>query len=190
LEVLEDRVVPAFVVAPLIQGPLVPSAEVTGDFDGNGKLDLAVSDELGGDVAVYLGNGNGTFQPPADDPVGVNPDTLAVDDLNGDGKLDLVAGNLDHTLSILLGNGDGTFKQAPTVTLPSLAGSLAIGDVNNDGHADIVTDGSLLLGNGDGTFQPPTALATFGNQVPLGDLNGDGKPDLVDLIQSSPVSSV
>jgi hypothetical protein len=146
IEALEDRVVLAIFVAPLIDGPAVPSAEVTGDFDDNGTLGPAVSDELSGNVSVYPGNGDGTFQPRTIYAVGTNPNTLAVGDLNGDGRLDLVAGNLDQTLSVLLGNGDGTFKPAATPSFPSRTSSMTVADVNGDGRADVVTDGWLLLG--------------------------------------------
>src|SRR3954468_19518829 len=86
LEALEDRVVLSFTVAPALPGPGSPSAEVAADFDGNGKLDLAVTDEQFGGVSVYTGNGDGTFQPRAIYPTDLNPNTMAVGDLNGDGR--------------------------------------------------------------------------------------------------------
>ena len=85
-----------------------------GDFNGDGKLDLATCSATGANtVSVLLGNGNGTFQKHVDYTVGIAPYSVAVGDFNRDGKLDLVVANSSNnsnTVSILLGNGDGTFQ--------------------------------------------------------------------------------
>jgi len=84
---------------------------VTGDFNGDGKLDVAVVVERVSEISILLGNGDGTLQPHQDFVVGANPLGLAAGDFNGDGKLDLVVANAnDSTVSVLLGNGDGTFQ--------------------------------------------------------------------------------
>src|SRR5271156_6774862 len=84
-----------------------------GDFNGDGKLDLAVANNDGGNVSILLGNGDGTFQTALDFSVESGPSSLAVGDFNRDGKLDLaVANNVSGNVSILLGNGDGTFQPA------------------------------------------------------------------------------
>jgi hypothetical protein len=116
-----------------------PWAIVAADFNGDGKLDLAIANQGGSTLTILLGNGDGTFTPSSGSPVAVgrNPYALAAADLNSDGKLDLVVGNsTDSTLSILLGNGDGTFTPAASspVALPSPPTSIAVGDFNGSGR--------------------------------------------------------
>jgi large repetitive protein len=166
-----------------------PTTVVAADFNGDGKLDLAVANLVDNSVSILLGNGDGTFQAHVDYPTssaGAFPFTILTDDFNHDGKLDLVVGS-----SILLGNGDGTFQ--PFVTL-AIAGSVDA-DFNGDGNLDLAalvpneTTGastiSVALGNGDGTFQAAVESATMVQvgapgllSVNAGDLNGDGKLDL------------
>ena len=119
------------------------SAVTVGDFNGDGKPDLAVSDLVSGNVSVLLGNGDGTFQAAVNYGAGSKvPPRAAVGDFNGDGKLDLAVpqGNIPGGVSVLLGNGDGTFQSAvnsPGFTL----NSVVMGDFNGDGHADLVGPG-------------------------------------------------
>jgi hypothetical protein len=165
------------------------------DFNGDGKLDLAIANYPNGvgnasAVSILLGNGDGTFQSHVDYAVGTpNLFSIAVGDFNGDGKLDVVANSV-----ILLGNGDGTFGSPQP--LPLTAGNQIItADVNGDGKLDLIEISpdaagmnvlpgvSILLGNGDGTFQSPT---TFSQVNPpsvgaLADFNADGKIDLAVL---------
>jgi hypothetical protein len=122
--------------------------------------------------------------------VGGNP--VAIADLNGDGKADLVVVAGDSMFSVLLGNGDGTFQAPVSYSAGILAAySVAIADLNGDGKLDVVFAGevlgrdgvvSVLLGNGDGTFQAPVTYSTGTGgfeSVAIADLNGDGYPDLV-----------
>jgi hypothetical protein len=118
-----------------------PSAVAVGDFDGDGKPDLAVTNYATGTVTVLLGNGNGTFQPGVSYPVGPHPTSVAVADFNGDGELDLVTANEgDGTVSLLLGNGNGTFR-SQRVYMAGSANShpsaIAVGDFNGDGLPDL-----------------------------------------------------
>src|SRR3989442_444148 len=116
------------------------SSIVVGDFNGDGKLDLAVSSVGSNSVSVLLGNGDGPFQPALSFPVGLDPWYFAVGDFNGDGKLDLaVAGygcpsdcfpSPSNTVMVLLGNGDGTFLPAPSLTVGNSPAAVAVGDFN------------------------------------------------------------
>src|SRR5207302_6303930 len=88
-----------------------PSFVVVGDFNGDGKLDLAAANSGSYTVSVLLGNGNGTFQPALTFAAGTNPYSVAVGDFNGDGKLDLAAANSgSNDVSVLLSYGDGLFQ--------------------------------------------------------------------------------
>ncbi|WP_189091436.1 FG-GAP-like repeat-containing protein [Deinococcus ruber] len=120
--------------------------------------------------------------------VGSTPESVVVGDLNGDGRLDSVAGNIrDNTVSVLLGNGDGTFQPKRDVAVGLRPQGVTLEDVNADGHLDLLTANmddstvSVLLGNGDGTFQArqdlPTGSAPVG--VVTADINGDGHQDVL-----------
>src|SRR6266566_3096794 len=167
-----------------------------GDFNGDGKLDLAVTDYSNNNVSVLLGNGDGTFQAPRTFPVGIHPAQVAVGDFNGDGILDLAVADYgcsqechpspSNTVLVLLGNGDGTFRPAPNLTVGNGPAGVAVADLNGDGKPDLVVANfddntlSVLLGNGDGTFQAAQNYLVDSAPVfvAVGDLNGDGKPDL------------
>jgi hypothetical protein len=161
-------------------------ALAVGDFNGDGKPDLAVANYVLGTISVLLGNGNGTFQPHVDYATGGYPESVAVGDFNNDGKLDLVvANNGSNTVSILLGNGDGTFQPQVEYATGNLPIGVAVADFNRDGKLDLVVANydniNVLLGNGDGTFQPAVnyAAGAHPGSPAVGDFNRDGKLDLV-----------
>ena len=193
---------------PYGSGGEYASSIAVADVNGDGKPDLLVANECAsnpcanGSVSVLLGNGDGTFRTAV--PYGSGGDaalSVAVADVNGDGKPDLLVANncasncLGGSISVLLGNGDGSFQTAvPYGSGGEVAYSVAVGDVNGDGKPDLLvaneylgSDGNygrdsvgVLLGNGDGTFQPAVSYGPGGGMrasVALGDVNGDGKLD-------------
>ena len=166
-----------------------PYALAAGDFNRDGKLDLAVTNINDNSVSILLGNGDGTFQTQSVYAVGTQPDGIAIGDFRGVGKLDLAVANVqDATVSILLGNGDGTFQPQTVYAVGVGPVSIATADFNGDGKLDLGVANangtgtvSILLGNGDGTFQPQNVFSTGsapGSAV-AGDFNGDGNIDLV-----------
>jgi len=181
------------------------TAVATADFNRDGKQDLVVVSHGAftsmtdpGSVQMLLGNGNGTFQPPVDYPVGVNPRFLAVADFNGDRLPDLaVTTGGPPRIALLTGNGDGTFKPAqffPTAAGPS---GIVAGDFNGDLRPDLIVahccgaaDMTFLAGNGDGTFPPYERFIGGADVSALAaqDLNADRVPDLVVL--NSPSSNL
>ena len=140
-----------------------------GDVNGDGKTDLALNEcdlVYGCTVYILLGNGDGTFQAPAEVVPGTPPlegtGALAGADFNGDGKMDLIWGQLDLVLEnpnlakIYLSNGDGTFSNTSSYALNPLSTpnstGVAVADFNGDGKPDVAIGNTVLLGNGDGTF--------------------------------------
>jgi hypothetical protein len=178
--------------------PSLANHNVVGDFNGDGRLDLAGLALPG--AGVLLSTGDGTFGPRATYPVAESaPQDLATGDFDGDGRLDLAVtiNTPNHSLSLLGGNGDGTFK-AP-VNFPNTSGfdspAIVATDLNDDGRLDLVIGHSIgcftapcvvartisvMLGNGDGTFQPTREVdvGTGIAEIAVGDFNRDGIKDL------------
>jgi hypothetical protein len=176
-----------FMLAKPIAAGTTPSASVSGDFNGDGKMDVAFASNTSGALTVELGNGNGTFTSVSSVPL-TYINSLVAGDFNGDGKLDLAAtDNAHNTVTVLLGNGDGTFTSSAKVITGLGPTAIATGDFNNDGVLDLAVVNNLassvtiLLGKGDGTFAADP-VPPMGFNVPSGittaDFNGDGYVDL------------
>jgi hypothetical protein len=177
------------------------AAIVTGDFNNDGKPDIVQCCNSSNQLMFLEGNGDGTFQAPAVafGTASDLPDLVAAD-VNGDGKLDLIAvGALNpaqppaassYTLLVFLGNGDGTFQAPQSYSLGSdmvNAGPLVVGNFFGDGRPDVATQlvsGAIGLfrNEGDGTFVQDGSMTVGGqglDTLVAGDLNGNGVTDLV-----------
>jgi Bacterial Ig-like domain (group 3)/FG-GAP-like repeat/FG-GAP repeat len=177
--------------------PVQPVTVMSGDLNRDGNADVVSinNDGLTASVTVFLGNSDGSYQTGVNYPLPYSAALFGVlDDLNGDGKLDLLASSSANgfAFSIFLGNGDGTFKAAqtfnpPTVNL-SFTASFITADVNGDGAKDIITaQGQVFLGKGDGisftqvpqlAFPPTLGSSNYGPTIVAADFNKDGKLDL------------
>ena len=175
---------------PPVDTPFSPAPSIgIGDFNRDGKLDVAaaVQSGIGSTVTILLGNGDGTFQLGASYDIGAAGPSVAVADFRGVGLLDLAI-TVGDGVDVLLGNGDGTFGSTVNYGGAQTFG-VAAGDFNRDGKLDLVATGfsfgtnviGQLLGNGDGTFQP-MQMYPIGNlggiALAVVDLNGDHQPDL------------
>ncbi len=173
-----------------------PQSVAVGDFNHDGNLDLAVT--LTYFIAVYPGNGDGTFGSSSIGgiPSFTSPLILAPADFNNDARLDLAVVIPDYDVAlILLGNGDGTLASRADITLPASGGlaSAVVADFNTDGKADLAvaqfnqTQQNIqgfvteLSGNGDGTFQKPVATPTSDvgiSELVSADFTGNSHADL------------
>jgi len=176
-----------------------PRALATGDFDGDGAPDLAISHTTGNYVAVRLGVGDGTFGSGTYYAVGANPISLTTGDFNGDERPDLVVANVNgNSISVLSGNGDGTFSAAVAFAMGARPRVVVTGDFDDDGNLDVATANlnksytTVFLGNGDGTFQTPSNFSVGAPQISLvvGDYDRDGNQDLALALSGSNVVSI
>ena len=189
-----------------------PAQDLTaGDFNGDGRVDLAVSiNDPNVSVALLTGNGDGTFNAPVTFQINtahVDSPAIVATDLDNDGRLDLVLAHAiscftspcsaARTITVLLGFGDGTFQFPIEIEVGTGMSRIAVGDFNRDTIKDLAIAGDqsrvyTLLGVGNGTFlQQPTITLTAdtlfvdGTDVDVGDLNGDTIQDLVVAIPTN-----
>lgn len=204
LEDLESRRVMTFVPAVDYSVGSRPAAIVSGDFNNDGRLDLATTGSDASVISVLLGNGAGGFGTAIDSYVdvrGTDRVCLTVADFDNDGDDDLAAaifnpdtGAYGAGVRLFLSNGNGTFTAANDVSTASYTLAVASGDFNNDGNADLVVSGDnggyagfgagfvqVLLGNGRGAFTQMTPSwqynSAWNTELAVGDLNGDGNLD-------------
>lgn len=178
------------------------------DFDLDGIQDVAVLNsgsppnfDVNNNVAILIGNGDGTLKPPVNFSVGPQPLGMTVCDFNNDAKADIAvkfSGSTDPDggLSLLMGNGNGTFQSAVTLRTVSRPHAVLAGDFNADGNADLAVTGGngfgplnlhILIGNGNGTFMKPVDydIGAFALSLIQNDFNSDGKADLAVLNKNS-----
>ncbi|MBI4518703.1 MAG: VCBS repeat-containing protein [Deltaproteobacteria bacterium] len=163
-----------------------------GDIDGDGIVDVAVIDNLGDDVFIFLGNGDGSLKPPTALATKRMPWGIAIGQLDGQPGNDLAVTNqLDNTASIFFNRNTGhtSFAGPSNFPVSTKPGQLISGDFNDDGFTDLVAlntgnlgsnDVTELIGNGSGGFQSKgNFLVKEGaRQMTVGDFNGDGFPDI------------
>ncbi|MBX3002246.1 MAG: VCBS repeat-containing protein [Caldilineaceae bacterium] len=188
----------SFQAAVTYQADRGPDGVAAADFNGDTHPDLVVTNYSSGDylepakVSILLGKGDGTFNDPTNYLVGYGPTSVAVADLNKDGKLDLAVTNWGNTnsVSVLLGAGNGAFQAAVDYAAGNGPYFVTVGEFNGDNildlavanfrYNDVESTVSILLGNGNGAFAPPTNIGV-GSQpasVAVADFNGDTLSDL------------
>jgi len=187
-----------------------PAQTAIGDFNGDGKLDLAVANCPypwgNGTISVLLGDGTGNFIPVPSVPAGrFLPYTLAIGDFNEDGKLDMAVfgipnnGGATYTVLIFLGDGTGNFTLVSTPEVHGWGYAIVAGDFTGDDKLDLATADwfnpgrlSILLGDGTGQFAlaPPIPAGQTPSALAEGDFNGDGTLDLAVIVGNDETTNI
>jgi len=167
-----------------------------GDFNNDGRMDIAMASESG--IVFLFGNGNGSFRSADSYDVGSTLGVIVVADFNGDKLPDIAATVAAQYPRVLIGNASGTFTlahdQNTSYGSQNPSQTLLVGDFNGDGPKDLESvlettgQGFVLYGVGNGTFQAP--VNTSAGQSQAGDLNSDGRTDLVYLSSFYQASSL
>ena len=175
-----------------------PEALASADLNGDGIPDLSAVAVGPGQTAaliVFLGQGAGKFQSARTFPLqatGGPQSGIAIGDLNGDGKPDIVAfSNNGRKIDVMLGDGAGGFHETSTVptTVAANNASLALADMNGDGKLDIVTTGSFLAGNGDGTFQAEQQFLSAALSTSVATAKFAGNPGVISVGQAGTMAA-
>jgi hypothetical protein len=171
-----------------------PESVAVADVNSDSKPDIIVANQGTSNVGVLLNSGNGTFtaQRTYSSGIGSNPTSVAVIDINSDGKPDIIVANYGtNNVGVLLNSGNGTFTAQTTYSTGtgSLPRSVAVVDVNSDSKPDIIVANyiannvGVLLNSGNGTFTAQTTYSTGTGSAPysvaLFDVNSDSKPDII-----------
>jgi len=192
-----------FAAARTYRAGLESRAIAAGDLNGDGYPDVVVVNSCGstsvcssaGSATVFLGNADGTYRAGQTITLGVNPIAIALADVSGDKKLDLLAANRgDRSLIVMQGNGDGTFGKAQSYSLAENPRALLVGDFNNDGIPDVAIAGDcgqqscaqagsieIWLGKSGGSLAQSASYAVGFSPISIaaGDLRGTGNLDLI-----------
>ena len=174
--------------APIRVGEWACSAAI-GDFDRDGKADIAVANAYPGvdSVSILDGNGKGQFKRVKDYGVGDSPGQVVTADFNADGYRDLATANsMSDSVTILYGQKGGKFANARSFQTDGWPNTMTLGDFNRDGAPDIATGNYLghsvtvMLGDGSGGFKSIKSIKRGGSceVIASGDFNGDRNPDL------------
>ncbi|MFL6211225.1 MAG: carboxypeptidase regulatory-like domain-containing protein [Pyrinomonadaceae bacterium] len=178
---------PTFAPATNFNVGAQPSSVASGDFNRDGKLDLAAANAGSANVSILLGDGTGGFSSAGEFAAGANPVSIVAGDFNGDGKPDLATANLAaNNVSLLSGDGAGGFSAPNNFAAGASPNYIAAADFNGDGKPDLITANSgagnvsILLGDGAGGFGAAGNFAVGTNPHALApaDFNRDGKTDL------------
>lgn len=180
-----------------------PHSVTTADVNDDNKPDIIVANSGGNNVGVFLNDGTGTFNDQATYPTdsGSNPNSVAIADVNGDNKPDIIVANSgESNIGVLLNNGAGTFNDQVKYSTGFRSGShyVTVADVNGDNKPDIIiaifreANIAILFNNGTGTFNEPMTYSTESGSGPhsvtTADVNGDNELDI--LVANSELNNV
>lgn len=178
---------PSFQLAPSTKFGRPAFAIASGDFNGDGKLDVVTANNFPDDISLFLNDGSGNLAQAGNIAAGTKPIAIVATDLNADGKLDIAVANATGgTITVLLGDGQGGFGAPTSFSAGTSPSGIVAGDFNGDGKTDLaVTDQPagavrVLPGDGHGAFGAGNtfAVGSLPRAIVAADFNRDGKLDL------------